>query len=123
MIPAGIERDKQVAELRGDDRVCGFDTCAYMMSPAHDCDDCQYLIDKPYSTDISCAMELWEEMKQGGCNLYLHYNAADAAPKSIRGIAVEVIKPSYKINDLEWVKGETEADAISGAWLKWKERV
>ena len=101
MIPAGPERDRAIAELRHEQ--IAHEPIPGMYVEMHA---------KPYSTDIATAMELWEEMKGAGYvalttlgsgfPIYCHLH------EDSTGI----------IYDLE---AKTEADAISGDWLQWKE--
>ena len=115
MIPAGPERDKVIAELRGE---CAHEALAKVVD-SHDYYDCHkcskmflpyknYI--KPYSTGIATSMELWEEMKGAGATLTL-----ECEETWVQVIAVFGNHPTAR------GAAETEADAISGAWLKWKE--
>jgi len=105
-----IERDREIAEIRGEcEHYWGtreYD-CTLCETYKCKCDQFAGSIKKPYSTSIVHAMELWEEMKAewGMPKLeVLHGNRAECSAWH-EGIIYE---------------GETEADAISGAWLKWK---
>lgn len=114
MIPVGIERDRRIAELRGEkedrleDYLC--DRC-YRMEGCVSCDNYGH---SPYSTDIACAMELWEEMKGVMAVKLEAWSGVDHK---------QIIDCYYKPtpNSYECYSGDTEADTISGAWLKWKE--
>jgi hypothetical protein len=130
MIPAGEERDKRIAEIRGD-------TCiAYSVVPIKihtagpacmkksiafpDCHNCLMFLYPKYSTDINAAMELWEEMKSeikgeslnSKGELYLSFNN----PDFMGPINCEIIDMGRILSS----RGDTEADAISGVYLKWK---
>ena len=125
----GVERDKVVAELRGDkpDIICHLPTeadCPYYGHVGEeDCPDkCEYLKPdyKPYSTDIACAFELWEEMKGA-----IRNSSASVLRLNIDTISYLIcctVLESHmgKPSKLGKCLAETEADAISGAWLKWK---
>ena len=79
MNPAGFERNYDISAMRGDINV------------------------RDYSTDISAAMELLQEMRDTG-----NYDA------------LELVKTAL----LRWATSHEEAEAlpgeISGAYLKWK---
>jgi hypothetical protein len=143
MIPAGPERDKRIAELRGEhwheDGViycevdgmkllwgcaiaCSCGNTGYIWHRGQKINDkgewdyavnrinepmqCESII-KPYSTDISAAMELWGEMREAGIKPWLCN-----VDKIV--LCTTADKDSYR-------EATTEADAISGAWLKWRE--
>jgi hypothetical protein len=108
--PCGVERDKQIAELRGDKKLQHMTMFAGRPEKV----DWYY---KPYSTDIATAMELWEEMK--GANLrpsLTVYTSDDGEHKLACEARLIADKPITRWREI----GETEADAISGAWLKWR---
>lgn len=101
--PVGVERDKQIAELRGDRQIHEDNKYRY------------YYKDKPYSTDIATAFELWEEMK--GASRYVKLYISDVKKSGIYMFF------EGKTEDDDWKithVGETEADAISGAYEKWR---
>lgn len=119
MKPAGIERDKQIAEMRGEgiwaskahcpqcdtelevirqssssplnsdqwDAVKAGDYCCHKCPPNKETNSGKFyylwtwevtkrpFALKPYSTDISCAFELWEEMKGAALSVELSYEA------------------------------------------------
>jgi hypothetical protein len=125
MIPAGPERDRRIAELRGDKctqysmtpiefgtsgPACRYNSIAFP-------DDCRregesYCLgyeDKPYSTDITTAMELWDEMVKDG--LY----------PVLRTIEIDHGEIGYRMCAGEVYEGWSKADAISGCYLEWKE--
>lgn len=131
MNKVGPERDKVIAELADDDLshtfiphpgqglVAGM-VCRYCDIPQTSVTmrdestlECNKRI-KPYSTDIACAMELWEEMKGAGYNLELSFH-------NKWGIICRFVTKHPDNTVCFTAGGETEADAISGAWLKWKE--
>jgi hypothetical protein len=110
--PAGPERDKQIAKLREDEGDCGsMEKCRWDKSV---CDNC---IPKPYSTDISCAMELWEEMVQAGLIVYISESKDGAICTASE--QVEVQSHTYGTIERGEHMAEEKADAISGAYLKW----
>jgi hypothetical protein len=124
--PVGIERDKQIAEVRGDEVFieCHHDLipCDCIWEPTRTecgmespetCKDRQVYDPKPYSTDISCAMELWEEMKGAGLFIVL------CNPE--KGDILCSVQDTH--GEEYYHEGETEADAISGCFLKWKKQV
>lgn len=110
MKPAGIERDKQIAEMRGE--VCAFYVkkvvCASACESPNECD---HPLIKPYSTDISAAMELWEEMKAAVLFVVL------CNPE--KGDILCSVQDTH--GEEYYAEAETESDAISGAWIRWKE--
>jgi hypothetical protein len=97
--PAGVERDRQIAEIRGDGQP----------------------IYRPYSTDITAAMELWEEMVVKGA-----YYLIKTRKLSRRGNVYRV--RIMRENALLFTGADTEglnkamAAAISGAWMRWREK-
>lgn len=115
MIKVGPERDKVIAELRGE--LCHHPKikevgCKVEKPIARICEDeckCLFYHIKPYSTSIVHAMELWEEMPTG-----------TQLSKNPNGATVRV-KHGHHYKDYIVYKGDTEADAISGAYLKWKQ--
>lgn len=129
MKQAGPERDKVIAELRGDCyhdyeltresdfpdedahiwtcKLCLHDEYTWGRRPEHPGNG------KPYSTDIATAMTLWEEMKGEALMLALDY----AKSSKIKCIFFEDSSVDVYYHE----NCETEADAISGAWLKWKQ--
>ncbi len=117
MIPAGIERDKIIAEIKDEVK----HTCHAHHMIARRCPTtgvnycermkCEYWRYKEYSTDIATAMELWEEMKAAGISIELSYHDK-------WGIICRFVSDRPTIYTSG---GKTEADAISGAWLEWKE--
>ena len=117
MKPAGIERDKQIAGLRG--TLCSHPYmheigCQVKAPSSEICEDkcgCLFYQVKPYSTDISAAMELWEEIPQNSQMM-----------KNPDGVTV-IVYTNWQIHKRLKYKGEDTADAISGAWLKWKEGI
>ncbi|KKM90519.1 hypothetical protein LCGC14_1237790 [marine sediment metagenome] len=133
MIPAGVERDKVIAELRGE-KSCmyysGFpvdisgdaEGCTNDSIAWPDCDNCLMFSYKPYSTDIATAMTLETEMVNNGLTVTI------AASKWGDGYKADatlfengVGKTSYYVSkELETIE-KAIADAISGAWSKWKE--
>jgi hypothetical protein len=89
--PPGPERDKEIAILRGE------------AEP------------KPWSTDISVAFELWEEMK--GASRYVKLYISDVKKSGIyMFFEGKTDNEGWKITHV----GKDEADAISGAYIKWK---
>ncbi len=127
MIPAGPERDKVIAEMRGDKAGLCEDGGLNEYYDGYIC-DCGYKGEwgdypehdipvKPYSTDIAYAMELWEEMKKVG-DVELDFKIRQGNCYCRLGIGGEP-SDDYDIEIVNIV--ETEADAISGAWLKWRE--
>jgi NAD-dependent SIR2 family protein deacetylase len=112
MKPAGIERDREIAEIRGDDWLLecliGCENVFQMSKQKAEeqatCPACGEEVrayPKPYSTDIATAFELAEDMR----------TATDADGFDILYEAVK-----------EWLEiGKPFADAISGAWLEWRD--
>jgi hypothetical protein len=93
MIPAGPERDKRIAELRG----------VYFGN---------VLMQSEWSTDAPTALELFKEMPEGTC-LEITKNGFTCGKIYDHGIACTWC---------EWAhEAPTIADAVSGAWLKWRE--
>lgn len=121
MTPAGPERDKRIAELIGWREVKMLDGNAYGIPPYFGEDATQSVMVAPYSTDIATAMELWDEMR------------ALVRKSSVGKIILEMDTTGYLIYCKVFAtsisvptkcfehKSQTEAGAISGAWLKWKE--
>ena len=117
MIPAGVERDRVIAELRGIECVYlvrndinYYVGCTFLDGKA-ECKNCRHetFCYKPYSTDIATAMELWEEMKGAGNPPYLICSGAG------------YVECYLHINGEQLVHtAGTEADAISGAYLRWR---
>jgi hypothetical protein len=123
MKPAGADRDREIAEIRGDKPECIPEPWKSnehaICSRAISCDVCTKKRDKPYSTDIAAAFELWEEMKAWARKQPHAYDGEIASIQAeMEGtlciLWTELTTPIY-------YRAETEADAISGAWLKWKE--
>jgi hypothetical protein len=124
MKPAGPERDREVAEVRGykvregetnykgnkrkikQMRIMTKEK-PYLKSHA------RWVPLAKYSTDIAAAMELWEEMKGAG---YVKLEAPFTS--SLHGAVNCCFWPKNK--GMFNIYGKTEADAISGAYLKWK---
>lgn len=98
MKPTGPERDRKIAKIRGEHYQC-------TMTPH----ERKLKSIKPYSTNISAAMELWEEMKGAG-ELYLSYDEETRCICHIWSGGNCIVE--------YWA--DTEADAISGAYLQWK---
>ncbi len=86
--PIGKERDYQIHEIRNPE------------SPPYEA--------PPYSTSLTDAWPLWEEMKVTGL-LCLNVGREET----------EVILP-FRTTGGIYYKGKDEADAISGAWVMWK---
>ena len=118
----GIERDKQIAEVKGEkcEYECTNDyneerCIIHTFIPNIGCKACPDLRYKPYSIDISTAMELWEEMHKAGLIVEMF--------QRIDGMFL--IRLGEK-GDHQWADhvldkfGDTASSAISGAWLKWK---
>lgn len=114
--PVGIERDKQIAELKGltviDVNQRGNRQYQYKTGPGGYGKGFPRKKVPPYSTDISCAMELWEEMKGKFPSMHLSY----MPDKSCR----VYLKYEDMRGPIIYEGGETEADAISGAYVKWR---
>ena len=123
MIPAGIERDKIIAEIKDEVK----HTCHAHHMIARRCPTtgvnycermkCEYWRYKEYSTDIATAMELWEEMKAAGVMLTLQYHKNSGIGCRLSLTNEEAFFDRASMSSY----AETEADAISGAWLEWKE--
>jgi hypothetical protein len=127
--PVGPERDKQIAELRGEYK-CMHDMRPRGLPPEANIADmceknsicwpthcfegvCLIWKVKPYSTDISCAMELWEEMIESELQFYIDANKTHSSVWMLdEGIGDRIM--------LNEVVPYNLADAISGAYLKWK---
>jgi hypothetical protein len=86
----GIERDKQIAEERGECYYyadCCSDGCPWNEGKITECAYPDITIGEhdtlpPRSTDISCAMELWEEMKGAG---FCHMGQYEMSDKIYNG--------------------------------------
>ena len=116
MTPAGPERNKRIAELRGEEIVCIHRSPTHRTGCVYNdiCERCfRFESDKPYSTDISAAMELWDEMKEWG----------KQSPDLLRLEFIPVIDACLCYIGQIGCEGKDEADAISGCYLKWKESV
>jgi hypothetical protein len=111
--------DKRIAEIRKDEFVCTLPEDAFMCPNWSEWADkkcehpCDYKGALPYSTDIRYAMELWEEMKAANAILEL----CTTGGYKNTGIACKV----YIAGKMFLYKAETEAEAIAGAYLKWRE--
>jgi hypothetical protein len=121
MIPAGPERDTKIAEMRGE---CTHSDKRLMPTGDFYCVDCHIFSPffKSYSTDISCAMELWEEMHTSGETGLDHWRANTwkfdigyrARIENVwKGIEVITNAKHASLNS-------ALADAISGAYVKWR---
>jgi hypothetical protein len=116
MIPAGPERDLAILKTKG-----------YIEVPAPDfwsCDSkiglqrendliCPVCMLTPWSTDITAAMILWAEMRE----------AKQWPSLNVMGTGDVVLCYLAVTDDEDMIEyqAETEADAISGCYLKWKE--
>ena len=126
--PAGPERDREIAEIKYPDMeyveqnhrgvMMGF-----MRDPnikkGYGYGNPRHKV-KPYSTSIAHAMELWEEMKGAVKESSIGQLSLELNTTSFlincQIIETHINKPTKHVNH----KGNTEADAISGAWLKWR---
>lgn len=137
MIPAGIERDKRIAELRGEcihmpDQdsfnphsstatcfLCAEEFDALMVYELHSEDVIFTNVNQKYSTDIAAAMELWNEIREA------LRNGSEMKPRLY--LESGTIWVACEMWDVRPDKmrhkhlAETEADAISGCYLKWRE--
>ena len=124
MIKAGPERDKKIAELQGDKQGECDDRSYEEYFNGWICETCRQtgswnnlgehdIPIKPYSTSIVHAMELWEEMKGAGS---LELETFDKSLIHSVRCTLELPEEVYFYHE-----AETEADAISGAYLLWKE--
>jgi hypothetical protein len=138
MKPAGAERDRDIAEVRGDEVFieCHHDLipcdCIWeptktecLMDSPETCRDRQIYPPLPYSTDISCAMELWEEMHN---SWQTSTWVIDTKCWEETGHCWAKVRQWWKEIEHESQRkhkslSEAMADAISGAWLKWKKEV
>ncbi len=120
MIPVGPERDKAILIAMGYKEVdapkywhCDSES-GLVKYQGTDNEDwiCPRCMLRPYSTDISCAMKLWEEMKEKSHEMYIIHRYGMVSCK---------VWSKNEPNPKFYFVGKTEADAISGAWLKWKE--
>ena len=102
----GPARDREIAVLRGDDCIADVEE----IGCRGNCTVCDNWAYKPYSTDISAALELWGEMKASG-------KAVELSSHSEWGMICRFVSDKPTIYS---ASGETEADAISGAYLKWR---
>jgi len=123
---AGPERDRQVAEIRGDDFECGCTLGATGRCPADDIqgfseddcmDDCKYMKPniKPYSTDISAAMELLPELIEAGYLINVQQNLSRDATSSTAIYNTQIVMQSGGKDAVAVI-----SDTISGAYLKLK---
>jgi hypothetical protein len=129
--PAGPERDRQIAELRDDAwigicPICGEKTYQEreggldeLSCPDTLCNGWITLQDKPYSTDIATAFELWEEMERHA-DTGVKYEGTDTFRQQSFGLD-HIAGEMYQcyLGDMEHVD-ESLCSAISGAWLKWR---
>ena len=107
MTPVGPERNKRIAEMIYGNASIALDGKTVLVNKEPDRDGHYGSSHAPnWSTDISAAMKLWDEMKES----YKVQLIADG-PISIYCLLTQSIR----------YLGETEADAISGCYLKWKE--
>lgn len=143
----GIERNREIAKKRGknkcihDERpeglppeanitdMCDSNSIAW---PTHCHEDfCLTWQIKPYSTDIATAMELWEEMFEVESTWELRlkkYCSGTAHPNQGLFVSTVLKKRAWEemfeivkfISEPNSSSGGSAADAISGAWLKWK---
>lgn len=68
-----------------------------------------------YSSDIRAAWELVEHLHQNGRGVYIHYNADNAEPASIRGAAVMIYSPTDNAmaeRTTGWIHGESVPHAL-----------
>jgi hypothetical protein len=124
MIPVGRERDKRIAELLG---YTFKDFSAYTKDEAHEPLYMLFKKDKPkawmpdYSTNRNDAWELWDIMKENGARVRLVINAIDS-----NGVFIIIESIRYQsvyfgvFRDVSYT-GKDEADAISGAFIKYME--
>jgi hypothetical protein len=115
MIEAGPERDKYIAELRGE-------KCTRLFIEDDPCNqDCKLFWDnrcplpndyecKNWSTNRNDAWELWDEMKENLRQVELIYAPANFI----------CVLYSYEWKSI-YFDGKDEADAISGAYIKYME--
>lgn len=119
--PVGRERDRQIVELKG--------LCWHETEDAYTCKHCGMKalmsldsntawnreINPYYSTSLTNAWELWEEMKKekDTMALDLNYDSCRTKDKSYEVLCEKELSESL-------FRGTTEADAISGAWVEWK---
>jgi len=117
----GIELDRAIAEMRGekscmhysgfplgvseDSEGCTNDSIAWP-----DCENCLMFSHKPYSSSIVHAMELMNEM-------ILEWDFVDISSCQ-RGHVVNLVR---NLENFHNTHGRTMAEAISGAWYKWKQ--
>jgi hypothetical protein len=111
MIPAGRERDKKIAELLGwlhyEDYLPG----ASYDNPKNGLINTETTEVRKWSTNRNDAFELWDIMKKE-CDIYFNVNE-----NAEYEILLDVDLPITPISYL----GKDEADAISGAFIKYKE--
>jgi hypothetical protein len=108
--------DKRIAELRGEE--CWNDDNPNWSFCDTTCDKCNTPMAKPYSTDIRYAMELWGEMKAAGMSLQLN-----SYGDIVRCVLYKpyVTTKGNRLKELYADASHTEAEAIAGAYLKWRE--
>lgn len=132
MIPAGPERDKVIGIDRGDKPSDIWNcSCGGVMFNVQQVDWHRKFCRKgklkpkskfkPYSTSIVHAMELWEEMKANIKDSSIGLLSLKIATTSILIVCEMFESHINNPSVLARHQAETEADAISGAWLKWKE--
>lgn len=131
MKTAGPERDREVAIARNDCCVNGVYValCTPCIPTIPECDGgCTE--PKPYSTDITAAMELWEEMFtpqfHNLCVWDIHVSGfcpSQSNPKHYFSANIKNKHDQFKYrtgNVRHATVNEAMADAISGAYLKWR---
>ncbi len=128
MIPAGPKRDKVIAETKG-----GYKTCEAPIIVNHRCNSnglkqcekrkCEHYKHKPFSSDILCAMELWDEMLTSDRIGFERWRANTWKGERGYRARIENVWTSIEIltHNKHKTLNEALADAISGAWLKWRE--
>ena len=113
--PAGIERDRDIAELRGDICCNNVGGVCYLYNGTCELGsiDCIKAY-KPYSTDIACAMEL---------DLPVNHYEVTRRGNKFKVRCWITIMPEGNTEESEWHETEAHAmaDARSGAWLKFVE--
>ena len=125
MIPAGIDRDKRIAEIRGELGECIGISCPFPIN-GNKCVErgnaCGHRAFIPYSTDITAAMELLQEMASNGiltaivtCPWGNGHKTDITMSKNGKG------KIGYFVGEEHPTITETTSDAISGCYVKWKE--
>ena len=113
MIPAGLERDREIAETiygKANVSIALDDKTVLIRKGPNEWGHYKSIKCPNFSTNIATAIKLLEEMIQ-------HWDFVDISCCQ-RGHVVNLVMDLESFHNTH---GNTLADAISGAWQKWKE--